>query len=144
MVIGVRRHSQTRLLREDGFVFWGRPVRVHVCTAEITQKIGTIQADTRDAIEATRELSSIIKQIHDISTTIATAVEEQTATTDEILRNISGAADSGAGIAQGISAVANTAQSTSSAAATTQTAAANLARMAAELQQLVQRFQCGS
>jgi methyl-accepting chemotaxis protein len=111
-------------------------------TGEITQKIAAIQSDTRDAIDATRELSSIIKQIHDISTTIAAAVEQQTASTNEILRNVADAARGGAGIAKSISAVADTARSTSTVAATTETAAADLARMAAELQQLVKRFRC--
>ena len=111
-------------------------------TGEITEKIATIQSDTRDAIEATSELSAIIKQIHDISSTIASAVEEQTATANEILRNVSDAARAGAGIARNISVVADAARNTSSGATTTQAAAAELARMAGELRQHVKRFQC--
>ena len=111
-------------------------------TGEITQKIATIQSDTRDAIEATRDLSSIITQIDHISNTIAAAVQEQTSTANEILRNVSDAARSGAAIALSITTVADTALSTSTGAATTQAAAAELARMAGELQQLVKRFEC--
>jgi methyl-accepting chemotaxis protein len=111
-------------------------------TGEITAKIASVQSDTRDAIEATRELSTIIKRIADISRTITAAVEEQAATAGEILRSVSDAARSGAGIAHNISAVAETAQSTSTGASSTQAAAADLARMAAELRLLVQRFQC--
>jgi hypothetical protein len=67
-------------------------------------------------------------------------VEEQTATTNEISRNVTEAAKASADIAQNIIGVAQAAQSTSGGAADSQRAAAELARMATELQALVGQF----
>jgi chemotaxis protein histidine kinase CheA len=57
-------------------------------TEEIGQKIEAIQGDSKAAVSAIGEISSIINQINDVSNTIASAVEEQTATTNEIGRNV--------------------------------------------------------
>jgi methyl-accepting chemotaxis protein len=110
-------------------------------TEEIGRKIATIQGDTEGAVAAIREIGSIIAQINDIQTTIASAVEEQTATTAEIGRNVTEAAKGSAEIAQNISGVASAAQNTSSGATQTQASAGELARMASELQRLVSQFQ---
>ena len=109
-------------------------------TEDISQKIETIQADTTGAVNAIQEISGIINRINDISTTIASAVEEQTATTGEITRNVGEAARGSNEIAQNIIGVAQAAQSTTAGANDTQSAAGELARMASELQSLVQRF----
>jgi methyl-accepting chemotaxis protein len=110
-------------------------------TEDISQKIETIQNDTRGAVEAIAQISGIIGQINDIQTTIAGAFEEQTATTTEISRNVSQAAKGSSEIAQNISGVARAAGDTTSGAGDTQRAASELARMATELQALVSRFQ---
>ena len=109
-------------------------------TEDISQKIEAIQADTRGAVDAIQEITGIINRINDISTTIASAVEEQTATTAEITRNAGEAAQGSNEIAQNITGVAQAAQSTTSGANDTQGAAGELARMASELQSLVGRF----
>jgi methyl-accepting chemotaxis protein len=109
-------------------------------TEEIGRKIAAIQGDTEGAVSAIGEIGSIIAQINDIQSTIATAVEEQTATTAEIGRNVSEAAKGSAEIAQNIAGVAQAAQSTSSGATETQASAGELARMAGELQRLVGQF----
>ena len=109
-------------------------------TEDIGQKIDAIQNDTRGAIDAIKQIGSIIGQINDISNTIASAVEEQTATTNEISRNVAEAAKGSGEIAQNITSVARAAQSTTQGAGNTQQAAAELSRMACELQQLVSRF----
>jgi methyl-accepting chemotaxis protein len=109
-------------------------------TEDISQKIETIQMDTRGAIQAIRQISDVINQINDISNTIASAVEEQTATTTEMGRNIAEAATGTNEIALNVSSVANAANSTSQGANNTQQAASELARMATELQRLVSRF----
>jgi methyl-accepting chemotaxis protein len=61
-------------------------------TEDISQKIEAIQSDTRSAVQAIAEISSIISKINDYQNTIASAVEEQTATTNEIARNVTEAA----------------------------------------------------
>ncbi len=109
-------------------------------TEEIGQKIEAIQGDTTGAVKAIAEISAIINQINDISNTIASAVEEQTATTNEIGRNVADAAGGSEQIAKNISGVAEAARSTTSGANDTQAAAKALSEMAAELQGLVQTF----
>ena len=109
-------------------------------TEEIGQKIDAIQSDTKGAVQAIAEISGIINQINDISNTIASAVEEQTATTNEIGRNINEAAKGAGDIAKNISGVATAAQSTTSGANDTQAAAKALSEMAAQLQSLVGKF----
>lgn len=109
-------------------------------TEDISQKIEAIQSDTRGAVQAIQQISSIIGQINDIQNTIASAVEEQTATTNEISRNVSEAAKGSSEIAMNITGVAQAAKNTSAGAADTQKAASELTRMAAELQKLVGQF----
>ena len=109
-------------------------------TEDISQKIETIQGNTRSAVTAIAQIGSIITQINEIQSTIATAVEEQTATTNEIARNVSEAARGSGEIAQNITGVATAAQSTSGGASDTARAALELSRMAAELQKLVSAF----
>jgi methyl-accepting chemotaxis protein len=109
-------------------------------TEDITQKIEEIQGDTQGAVQAIAEISRIIIQINDIANTIAGAVEEQTATTNEIASNVAEAAQGGKQVAENISSVAGAANSTMEGASTTQSAATELSRMALELQQLVGQF----
>ena len=67
-------------------------------TAEATEDIGrrveAIQLDTEGAVAAIGEIASIIAAINDSQSTIASAVEEQTATTSEMNRNAVQAATS--------------------------------------------------
>ncbi len=109
-------------------------------TEEIGQKIEAIQGDSKAAVGAIGEVSSIINQINDLSNTIASAVEEQTATTNEIGRNVAEAAKGTNEIARNITGVATAAQDTTTGASDTQKAAATLAEMAGSLQSLTARF----
>jgi methyl-accepting chemotaxis protein len=109
-------------------------------TEDISQKIAAIQGDTTGAVAAIKQISVVIAQINDISNTIASAVEEQTATTNEMGRNIAEAAKGSTEIAQNITGVSTAAQSTSSGATQTQSASSELSKMASELQQLVSHF----
>ena len=108
-------------------------------TEEIGQKIEAIQTDTQAAVKAIGEVSQIITQVNDISNVIASAVEEQTATTTEIGRNVTEAAMGTNEIASSISGVAKSAQMTMAGAADTQTSARSLSEMAANLQLLASR-----
>jgi len=113
-------------------------------TAKATDEIGgnitAIQSDTQGALLSIEEISAIINKINDISGLIASAVEEQAATTGEMGRSVSEAAMSSADIASNINSVATTAQSTSEGAANSQQAASQLAQIAGELQSLVMKF----
>ena len=109
-------------------------------TEQISQKIQAIREGTDKAVEAIDEISGIIAQMHDISTTIASAVEEQTATTKEIARNVAEAAIGESQVTENITSVAQAAKSTSSGAQSTEAAAGVLAGMAEELQKIVGQF----
>ncbi len=61
-------------------------------TGEISQQIAGIQAATQESVHAIREISDTIERLSEISSTIAAAVEEQGAATQEISRNVQQAA----------------------------------------------------
>ena len=113
-------------------------------TEDISRKIETIQSDAKGAVAAIGSISAIIGQVNDISGTIATAVEEQSATTMEMSRNVSEAAKGSQDVAQNIQGVAQAAQSTSQGATDSQKAAASLAKMSTQLRELVGRFKLDS
>ncbi|WP_311498051.1 methyl-accepting chemotaxis protein [uncultured Mobiluncus sp.] len=71
-------------------------------TDDITGRIAKIQDDTDSAVTAIRRISEIISQINDFQTTIAAAVEEQTATTNEMARSVTEAASGSSTIATNI------------------------------------------
>lgn len=109
-------------------------------TEQITQKIQAIQQDTTKSVEALTEISGVITRMNDISATIASAVEEQTATTNEIARNVNEAARGGSQVTDNIELVAQAAKSTAGGAQDTLASAGELAKMAAELQRLIAQF----
>ena len=109
-------------------------------TEDISRKIEAIQTDTKGAVAAIGQIGSVIVQINDIQNTIASAVEEQSATTNEISRNLAEAAHGSTEITKNISGVAEAARSTTAGANDTQKSAQALERMAAELQGLIAQF----
>jgi len=109
-------------------------------TEDISQKITAIQEDTKRAVESIGSITAIINQINDISGTIATAVEEQSATTNEMSRNVQEAAKGSGEISQNIQGVATAAESTTRGAQDTLKAAQQLTDMAKQLRTLVEQF----
>jgi methyl-accepting chemotaxis protein len=109
-------------------------------TEDIGRSIESIQTDTQDAVAAIGHIGTIIAQINDISTTIASAVEQQSATTNEMGRNVAESAQGSGEIARNITSVAAAAETTASGAGQTMTAATALAQMASELKQLISKF----
>jgi methyl-accepting chemotaxis protein len=109
-------------------------------TEDIRRKIGAIQTDTRAAMDAIASISEVITQVNGISTTIATAVEEQNATTNEMSRNVSEAARGSSEITRNIAGVADAAQGTSLGASDTQKASQQLVEMSMQLRSLVGQF----
>jgi len=91
-------------------------------------------------VKAIEEIGGIINQIDDISNSIASAVEEQTATTNEIGRSVQQAAKGTEDIAANISGVAVAAQSTTKGAGESNHASKELSRMACQLQALLAEY----
>jgi len=109
-------------------------------TEDIGRRVEAIQADTAGAVSAIEQISEVIGQINDYQATIAAAVEEQTATTNEMNRNVAEAAGSSRSIVTAISGLAAGTQQTNEGVAEAQRSAADLARMSDELQDAVRRF----
>ena len=109
-------------------------------TEDIARRVLAIQGDTTAAVAAIEEISSIVAQISDRQTTIASAVEEQTATTNEMSRSVTEAASGSTQIAENITGVSAAADSTTQALTQTRTAVDELSRMAADLRTNVGRF----
>jgi len=113
-------------------------------TAEATEEISAtaeaIGLKTREAGESIGEISDIILKIHDIQTTIASGVEEQTATTAEIAHSVSEAAAGSGEIAERIAGIAAAVQQTAVASTTSHERADELAVMAEKLEKIVGRF----
>jgi methyl-accepting chemotaxis protein len=109
-------------------------------TEDISRRVEAIQADTDGAVTAIEEISRVIARISDFQTTIASAVEEQTATTTEMNRSVSEAATGTADIAQTITGVAEAVRVTSEGVIQSQQATKELARLSTELSSLVTTF----
>ena len=108
-------------------------------TEEIGLRIGTIQQDISAAVSTIGQVGTIINRISSLQTGIASAVEEQSAATRDIGRNISEAAQGSVVIARNITGVADAARKTLEGAARTLRAAGSTARAASELRELVHR-----
>jgi methyl-accepting chemotaxis protein len=109
-------------------------------TEDISRRVETIQADTSSAVNAIGEISQIIQRINDYQVTIASAVEEQTATTGEMSRSISEAAGGSSTIATNINGVARSAEQTSSTLVEADAAVSQLNGVAEELRMVAERF----
>ncbi|MEU2350553.1 methyl-accepting chemotaxis protein [Modestobacter sp. NPDC049651] len=109
-------------------------------TEDIARKVEAIQADTAKAVSAIGGISETIGSINDFQLTIASAVEEQTATTNEMSRSVQEAAGGSTEIATNITGVSAAAGATTQAMTQSRVAVDELSRMAAELRTTVGRF----
>ena len=109
-------------------------------TNDISERITAIQSDVDAAVAAIGEITGIIGRVGDTQSSIASAVEQQTATTNEIGRNVAEAAHGSAEIAANIDGMARSAQEVSIGAGHTLETATDLSRMASELSDLVGSF----
>ena len=109
-------------------------------TEDIARRVEAIQADTTRAVAAIGGISEVIGQINDFQLTIASAVEEQTATTGEMSRSVQEAAGGSTEIATNITGVSTAAAATTSALGQTRLAVDELSRMASDLRSSVARF----
>jgi methyl-accepting chemotaxis protein len=109
-------------------------------TEDIARRVEAIQGDTSGAVTAIGRISEIIGSINDYQLTIASAVEEQTATTNEMSRSVQEAAGGSTEIATNITGVSAAASSTTQALGQTRQAVDELSRMASDLRGSVARF----
>jgi methyl-accepting chemotaxis protein len=109
-------------------------------TDEIRKQIGDIQNATQDSVHAIEEIGVTIGRISEISSTIASAVEEQGAATQEVARNVQQAAQGTQQVASNITDVQRGASETGSASSQVLTSAQSLSSESHRLKQEVGRF----
>jgi len=113
-------------------------------TAKATDEIGTqiaaMQTATQDSVGAIKEIGGTIGRIAEIAATIAAAVEEQGAATQEISRNVHQAAQGTAQVATNITDVNQGASDTGAASAQVLASAQFLARESGQLKAEVEKF----
>ncbi|WP_305785340.1 methyl-accepting chemotaxis protein [Symbioplanes lichenis] len=109
-------------------------------TEDISRRVQAIQTDTGSAVEAIEEITRVISRISDFQTTIASAVEQQTATTAEMSRSVTEAATGTGEVARNITGVASAARETDEGVAQATATVAQLTRTSADLGEVVARF----
>jgi len=107
---------------------------------DIARRIDVNRTQTESAVAAISGIGEIIATINDYQLTIASAVEEQTATTTEMSRSVTEAATGSGEIAQNIVGVATAAGTASDVVAQMGTAVQELAMMSSDLRERVARF----
>ncbi|MBT9256714.1 methyl-accepting chemotaxis protein [Phycicoccus sp. MAQZ13P-2] len=109
-------------------------------TAEIQVRVSSIQSDAEAAVAAISRIDGVVAQINDHQTTIASAVEEQTATTSEMSRNVADAATGTGSIATSIAQDAEVQARAADGVATVRTTASEVESISMTLRAAVDRF----
>jgi methyl-accepting chemotaxis protein len=109
-------------------------------TGEISQQITGIQAATQDSVAAIKEIGDTIGKMSEIASTIASAVEEQGAATQEISRNVQQAAQGTQQVSSNITDVQRGASETGTASSQVLSAAQSLSRDSDRLKREVGKF----
>ncbi|GIH78176.1 methyl-accepting chemotaxis protein [Planobispora longispora] len=109
-------------------------------TEEISRKIAAIQASSGEAAQALSEITGIVEQINEHQMTVASAVEEQTATPQEITRSVDQAATGMDHIARSVTDVSHAAGESNAGAVQAAGAAQQLADLARGLDRSIAHF----
>ena len=109
-------------------------------TEEIADKIRGVQDRTTGAVSGIRSIAEVIERINTISTSIASAVEEQNAAIGEIARSAAEASRSTEKVSRSMGEVSGAAVGTAGGAEQVRSSAGELAGVAGELEQLVGAF----
>jgi methyl-accepting chemotaxis protein len=109
-------------------------------TEEIQAQVGAIQSETGRAVEAIGNIGKTVDEMSEISTAIASAMEQQGATTHDIARNINQAADRTREVSTNVRSVGDAAETTSTAAGELQQASDDLRGQAAQLETEMKQF----
>jgi methyl-accepting chemotaxis protein len=109
-------------------------------TEDISAQIMAIQNETNDAVGAIERIRDVVVEVNEIATTIATAVEQQGVSTQEIARNVQQAARGTQDVNENIENVSRAAGETGTAAGQVLGASKDMARQAEELRSEVERF----
>ncbi|CAO4141877.1 hypothetical protein LPLAFNJD_LOCUS1048 [Methylorubrum aminovorans] len=109
-------------------------------TDEIGGHIGRIQGVTGQAVSAIGSITARIREINTVAATIAAAVEQQGAATQEIVRNVAQAATGTSEVTSNIAGVAQASEDTGAAATQVLSSSGELSRYAEQLTAEMTRF----
>jgi len=109
-------------------------------TDDIRAQIAAVQEESRRAAGAIGGIETVIKQVREISATIASAVDEQSAATQEIARNVNEASQGTLMVSESIVGVTQAAGSTGAAAEQVLASARALAEHSVKLRGEVDNF----
>ncbi|MCS3501112.1 methyl-accepting chemotaxis protein [Bradyrhizobium japonicum] len=109
-------------------------------TAEIGENVAMIQASTRNAVDAVREIGGAVREINEVTSAIAGAIGQQDAATREISSNAQSAAQGNETLVANITSLRDAIGETDTAAASVLTAASSLTETADTLSREVEKF----
>ncbi|OKO69406.1 methyl-accepting chemotaxis protein [Bradyrhizobium sp. AS23.2] len=109
-------------------------------TADISENVAMIQASTRNAVDAVREIGGAVREINEVTSAIAGAVGQQDAATREISSNAQSAAQGNETLVANITSLRDAIGETDTAAASVLTAASSLTATADTLSREVEQF----
>ncbi|MEH2517064.1 methyl-accepting chemotaxis protein [Bradyrhizobium sp. AZCC 1610] len=109
-------------------------------TEEIASQIAAIQGATQKSVVSIEAIGKTIGEISEIATTIASAIEQQGAATQEIARNVQQAASGTQEVSANVGGVTEGAAATGIAANQVEAAAGNLSRQSQQLREQVDAF----
>ncbi len=106
-------------------------------TEDIGRQIAEIRTTTNAAVEAVAGIGTAIRNVEIVSSSIAAAVEEQTAATGEIVRNITQTSDAVREVTQRITEVSSEADDTGRRAADVSAAASDMAEAVEDMRTIL-------
>ena len=109
-------------------------------TEEIAGQVQAVQHATEDAVQAIGSIGGTIARIHEISATIAAAVEQQGAATNEIARNVALASAGTSEVTSNIVYVTELAHETGSSATQVSATSSELNAQSSKLKQVIDSF----
>jgi methyl-accepting chemotaxis protein len=109
-------------------------------TSEIGENISLIQASTRNAVDAVREIGNAVRDINEVTSNIAGAVDQQDAATREISTNAQLAAQGNETLVVNISSLSNAIGETNKTATSVLSASGELTSTAEILSREVDKF----
>jgi methyl-accepting chemotaxis protein len=109
-------------------------------TETISEQVAAIQGETNRAVEAIQTIATTVLDLRTIAVGVAAAMEQQGAVTQEIVRNVTEAANGTQAVTTNIGAVTQAAGETGTAAAQVLQAAAGLSRQSDDLSAAVAEF----
>lgn len=109
-------------------------------TSEIGQNVGLIQASTRNAVDAVREIGNAVRDINEVTSNIAGAVGQQDAATREISANAQLAAQGNETLVANIGSLSDAIGETNKTATSVLSASSDLTATAETLSREVEKF----